>query len=159
MFDDIKDAFAKLTVRRLQKRVDMLKAQQEMLDKFTPQRNLSELEHYRLQLSIGVASIVFFGVMFVVGTGVAVTAMMSHHTSSMDKLLTALCLLMMFVILIGMWEGNCLKTIKYWQAASPINRAALQHRIGDLEEALTQSMANRFGLSTKSLKKFKSEDV
>jgi hypothetical protein len=64
MFDDIKDAFAKLSIARLQKRIDALKAQQETLDKFTPQRTLSELEHYRLQLSIGVASIVFFGVMF-----------------------------------------------------------------------------------------------
>jgi hypothetical protein len=88
-------------------------------------------------------------VMFVVGTSVAVTAMMSHHTSSVDKLLTALCLLMMFVILTGMWESNRLKTIKYWQAASPVNRDALQRRIGDLEEALTQNMAKRFGLSTK----------
>ena len=136
MFDDIKDSFAKISIHRLQKRVDALKAHQEMLDKFTTQRTLSELEHYRLQLSIGVASFVFFGVMFVVGAGVAVTAMMSHHTSSADKVLTALCLLMMFIILIGIWESNCLKTIKYWQAASPINRAALQHRIADLEQAL-----------------------
>jgi hypothetical protein len=50
MFDDIKDAFAKLSIARLQKRIDVLKAHQEMLDKFTLQRTLSELEHYRLQL-------------------------------------------------------------------------------------------------------------
>ena len=159
MFDNIKDNFAKLSIALLQKRIDALKAHQEMLDKFTPQRTLSELEHYRLQLSIGVASIVFFGVMFVVGMGVAVTTMIAHHTSAADTVLTALCLLMMFIILTGMWESNCLKTIKYWQAASPINRDALQRRIDGLEQAMTQNMAKRFGWSTKSLKKFKSEDV
>jgi hypothetical protein len=42
MFDDSKDAFAKLSIARLQKRIDALKAQQEMLDKFTLQRTLSE---------------------------------------------------------------------------------------------------------------------
>jgi hypothetical protein len=31
MFDDIRDAYAKLSIKRLQKRVDALKAQQEML--------------------------------------------------------------------------------------------------------------------------------
>jgi hypothetical protein len=150
MFDDIKDAFAKLSIARLQKRIDALKAHQEMLDKFTPQRSLSELEHYRLQLSIGVASIVFFGVLCLVGTSIAATAMMAHHTSTAaEKLLTALCLLMIFVILIGIWESNCLKTIKYWRQASAINRAELQRRIDDLERALTQSMAKRFGWSTK----------
>jgi hypothetical protein len=148
MFDDIKDAFAKLSIARLQKRIDALKAQQEMLDKFTPQRNLSELEHYRLQLSIGVASIVFFGMICLVGTSIAVASMMAHNTST-ENLLVALCLLMIFVILVGIWESNCLKTIKYWQAASPINRAALQRRIDDLERALTQSMAKSFGWSTK----------
>jgi hypothetical protein len=151
MFDNIKDAFAKLSIAQLQKRIDALKAQQEMLDKFTSQRSLSELEHYRLQLSIGLSSIVFVGMMCLVGTSIAVTAMMAHHTSTAaDKLLTALFLLMIMVLLVGIWESNCLKTIKYWQAASPINRAALQRRIDDLERALTQSMAKRFGWSTKS---------
>jgi hypothetical protein len=150
MFDNIKDAFAKLSIARLQKRIDALKGHQEMLDKVTQQRTLSELEHYRLQLSIGVASIVFFGVLCLVGTSVAVTAMMAHHTSTaMEKLLTALVLLMMMLILVGIWESNCLKTIKYWQAASPINRAELQRRIDDLERALTQGMAKRFRWSTK----------
>jgi len=149
MFDDIKDTFAKLSIARLQKRIDALKSHQEMLDKFTPQRTLSELEHYRLQLSIGVASIVFLGVLCLVGTSVAVTAMMAHHTSTVDNLLTALVLLLMMLMLLGIWESNCLKTIKYWQAASPINRAALQRRIDDLERALTQGMEKRFGWSTK----------
>jgi hypothetical protein len=127
------------------------------LDKFTPQRNLSELEHYRLQLSIGVASIVFVGMMCLAATSIVVTAMMAHHTSSAaEKLLTGLCVLMIFIILMGLWETHCFKTLKYWQAASPINRTALQRRIDDLEQALTQNMAKRFGLSTKSLKK--SED-
>jgi hypothetical protein len=148
MFDNIKDAFAKLSIARLQKRIDALKAQQEMLDKFTPQRTLSELEHYRLQLSIGVASIVFVGMMCLVGISIAVAAMMAHHTST-ENFLVALCLLMIFVILTGIWESNCLKTIKYWRAASPINRAALQRRIDDLERALTQNMAKRFGWSTR----------
>jgi hypothetical protein len=151
MFDDIKDAFAKLSIAQLQKRIDVLKAQQEMLDKFTQQRTLSELEHYRLQLSIGISSIVFFGVMCLVVASIAVTAMMAHHTSTAaEKLLTALCLILIIVILTGIWESNCLKTIKYWQAASPINRAELQRRIDDLERALTQSMAKRFGWSAKS---------
>jgi hypothetical protein len=87
MFDDIKDTFAKLSIARLQKRIDALKTDQEMLDKFTPQRSLSELEHYRLQLSIGVASIVFVGMMCLVGTSVVV------------KLLTALFLLMAMLVL------------------------------------------------------------
>jgi hypothetical protein len=43
MFDDIKDRIARLSVARLQKRIDTLKAQQEMLNKFTEQRNLNEL--------------------------------------------------------------------------------------------------------------------
>jgi hypothetical protein len=149
MFDDIKDTFAKISIARLQKRIDALKSQQEMLDKFTQQRTLNELEHYRLQLSIGIAAIVFVGVMCLVGTSVAVTAMMAHHTSAADKLLTALVLLMVMLTLIGIWESNCLKTIKYWRAASPINRAELQRRIDDLERALTQGMAKRFGWSTK----------
>lgn len=149
MFDDIRDTFAKLSIARLQKRIDALKSQQEMLDKITQQRTLSELEHYRLQLSIGVAAIVFFGVMCLVGTSVAVTAMMAQHTSAADKVLTALVLLIIMLILVGIWESNCLKTIKYWQAASPINRAQLQRRIDDLERALTQGMAKRFGWSTK----------
>lgn len=61
MFDDIKDRIARLSVAGLQKRIDTLKAQQEMLNNFTEQRRLSELEHYSLQLSIGVGSIAFFG--------------------------------------------------------------------------------------------------
>jgi hypothetical protein len=151
MFDNIKDAFAKLSIARLQKRIDVLKAQQEMLNKFTSQRTLSELEHYRLQLSIGVASIVFIGMICIVGTSIAVTAMMAHHTSTgVDKLLTALFLLMVVVLLVGIWESNCLKTIHYWLAASPINRDALQRRIDGLEQALTQNMAKRFGWSAKS---------
>jgi hypothetical protein len=154
MFDDIKDTFAKITVARLQKRIDALKAHQEMLDKFTTQRTLSELEHYRLQLSIGVASIVFFGMLCLVGMSIAVAALMSSHHASADNLFVLLCILMIFAILTGIWESNCLKTIKYWRAASPINRAALQRRIDDLEQALTQSMRKRFGW-----KKFKSEDV
>jgi hypothetical protein len=149
MFEDIKDTLAKLSIARLQKRIDALKGEQEMLDKFTKQRTLSELEHYRLQLSIGVAAIVLFGVLCVVGTSITVTAMMAHYTSTADKLLTALVLLFMMFIPIGIWESNCLKTIKYWRAASPINRAELQSRINDLEKALTQSMAKRFGWSTK----------
>jgi hypothetical protein len=150
MFDDIKDTFAKLSIARLQKRIDALKSQQDMLDKVTQQRTLSELEHYRLQLSIGVAAIVFFGVMCLVATSIAVTAMMAHHTSTTaEKLLTALVLLFMMLILLEIWESNCLKTIKYWRAASPINRAELQGRIDDLERALTQGMAKRFGWSTK----------
>jgi hypothetical protein len=43
MFDNIKDSFAKISIHRLQKRIDALKAHQEMLDKFTQQRTLSEL--------------------------------------------------------------------------------------------------------------------
>jgi hypothetical protein len=49
----------------------------------------------------------------------------------------------------GLWESHAFKTIKFWQAASPINRAELQRRIDDLEQALTQGMAKRFGWSTK----------
>jgi Flp pilus assembly protein TadB len=125
MFDDIKDTFAKITVARLQKRIDALKAQQEMLDKFTTQRTLSELEHYRLQLSIGVASFVFFGMLCLVGMSIAVAATIAHHPlTATETLFTALCVLMIFLILTGIWESNCLKTIKYWRAASPINRAA-----------------------------------
>jgi hypothetical protein len=151
MFDDVKDAFAKLSIARLQKRIDALKAQQEMLDKFTPQRTLSELEHYRLQLSIGVAGMVLVGVMCLVGTGIAVTAIMSmmRPLTAMEKLLTSLVLLMTMLMPLRIWDANCLKTIKYWQAASPINRAELQRRIDDLERALTQGMAKRFGWSTK----------
>jgi hypothetical protein len=149
MFDDIKDTFAKISIARLQKRIDALKTYQQTLDKITPLRTLSELEHYRLQLSIGVAAIVFFGMICLVGTGMTVTAMMAHQTSTVDKLLTAWVILMVMLILAGMWESNCLKTIKFWQAASPINRAELQHRIDDLELALTQGMAKRFGWSTK----------
>jgi hypothetical protein len=142
------DSFAKLSIARLQKRIDALKAYQESLDNFTKQRTLSELEHYRLQLSIGVASLVFFGVMFVVGIGFAATVKFSNYTN-FEKVLSALTLLLMFIILTGIWESNCLKAIKYWSAASPINREALQRRIDDLERALTQNMAKRFGLSTK----------
>jgi hypothetical protein len=149
MFDDIKDSFAKLSIARLQKRIDALKAHQEMLDKFTSQRTLNELEHYRLQLSIGVASIVFVGMMCLVATSVVVIMIMAHQTSTADNLLTGGCLLMMMLILVGIWESNCLKTIKYWRAASPINRAELQRRIDDLDQALTQNMAKRFGWSTK----------
>jgi hypothetical protein len=149
MFDDIKDTFAKLSIARLQKRIDALKAQQEMLDKFTPQRGLNELEHYRLQLSIGVASIVFFGMMCLVGTSIVVTTMMANRTSTAERLLTGGFLLMIMLVLVGIWQSNCLKTIKYWQAASPINRAELQRRIDDLERALAQGMAKRFGWSTK----------
>jgi uncharacterized membrane protein len=127
MFDDIKDTLAKLSIARLQKRIDALKSHQETLDKFTPQRTLSELEHYRLQLSIGVASIVFVGMMCLVGTSVAVTAIMAHHTSAMDNLLTALVLLFMMLILVGIWESNCLKTMKYWQAAKNASRRKKRH--------------------------------
>jgi hypothetical protein len=150
MFDNIKDVFAKLSIARLQKRIDALKAHQEMLDKFTPQRTLSELEHYRLQLSIGVACIVFVGMMCLVGASIVVTAMMAHHTSTgAEKLFTALFVLMAVLVLMGLWDSHCFKTLKYWQAASPINRAELQRRIDDLELALTQNMAKRFGWSTK----------
>lgn len=149
MFDDVKDAFAKLSIARLQKRIDVLKAQQEMLNKFTEQRGLSELEHYRLQLSIGVAWFAFFGLLVVIGTSMAVTVKM-HTNTPLELLLTALILLMFFVIVGGIWESHCYKTIKYWQAASPINRAELQRRIDDLERALTQNMAKRFGWSAKS---------
>ena len=38
MFDDIKDRIARLSVARLQKRIDTLKGQQEMLNTFTEQR-------------------------------------------------------------------------------------------------------------------------
>jgi len=79
MFDDIKDSIARLSVARLQKRIDVLKAQQEMLNKFTEQRNLNELEHYRLQLSIGVATIVLFGMMSLVAIGIAASAELSHY--------------------------------------------------------------------------------
>jgi flagellar biosynthesis protein FliP len=103
-----------------------------------------------LQLPIGVADIVLFGVLCLVGTSVAVTTTaIAHQTSTADKLLTALALFMMMLLPLPMWEASCLKTIKYWQAASPINRAALQRRIDDLERALTQGMAKRFGWSTK----------
>ncbi len=145
MFDDIKDRIARLSVARLQKRIDTLKAQQEMLNKFTEQRSLSELEHYRLQLSIGVANIVSFGTMALVGTSIAVTAKMYHSDSPLNMALSALFLLLMFIFMAGLWESHCYKTIKYWLAASPINRAELQRRIDDLERALTQSMAKRFG--------------
>jgi hypothetical protein len=149
MFDDIKDTFAKISIARLQKRIDTLKTYQQTLDKITPLRTLSELEHYRLHLSIGVASIVLFGVTCLVGTSIAATAMMAHNTSTIEKLLTMLFLFMAMLIPVRMWEASCLKTIKFWQAASPINRAELQHRIDDLELALTQGMAKRFGWSTK----------
>jgi hypothetical protein len=149
MFDDIKDRVARLSVARLQKRIDTLKAQQEMLNKFTEQRSLSELEHYRLQLSIGVASIVFFGVLVLLGTSMAVMTKMVHH-SQLELILSALILLMLFITIGGLWESHCYKTIKYWLAASPINRAALQQRIADLEKLLTQRMAKRFGWSTKT---------
>src|ERR1700683_1655504 len=104
MFDDIKDRIARLSVARLQKRIDTLKAHQEMLSKFTEQRNLNELEHYRLQLSIGVASIVFFGTMALVGTSIAVTARMYHSDSPLNMVLSALVLLMVFIIMGGIWE-------------------------------------------------------
>jgi hypothetical protein len=150
MFDDIKDTFAKISIARLQKRIDALKTYQQTLDKITQQRTLSELEHYRLQLSIGVADIVVFGALCLIGTSIAVAAMLAHHTSTaMEKLLTALFLSMAMLIPVRIWEASCLKTIKYWQAASPINRAELQRRIDDLERALTQGMAKRFGWSTK----------
>jgi hypothetical protein len=149
MFDDIKDGIARLSVARLQKRIDALKAHQEMLNKFTEQRNLNELEHYRLQLSIGVANIVFFGVLVLLGTSMAVMTKMVHNTQ-FELILSALILLMLFITIGGLWESHCYKTIKYWQAASPINRAELQRRIDDLGRALTQSMAKRFGWSTKT---------
>jgi hypothetical protein len=150
MFDNIKDSFAKISIARLQKRIDALKVHQEMLDKFTTQRTLSELEHYRLQLSIGVACLVFVGTAFLVVTSIVVTAMMAHHTSTAaEKLLTALFILMALLVLTGIWDSHCLKALKYWQAGSPINRTELQRRIGELEEALTQNMARRFGWSTK----------
>ncbi len=148
MFDDIKDAIAKLSVKRVQKRIDVLEAHQEMLNKFTEQRTLNELEHYRLQLSIGVASIVFFGTMCLVAIGVAVGAELSHYDTA-EKILSALFALLLMVILVSVWESHCFKTLKYWQAASPINRAELQRRIDDLYQALKQSMTKRFGWSTK----------
>jgi len=149
MFDDIKDRIARLSVARLQKRIDTLKAQQEMLNKFTEQRNLNELEHYRLQLSIGIATFVFFGLLVIVGTSMTVLTKM-HTNSRLELILSALLLLMFFIIIGRTWEYHCYNTIKYWQAASPINRAELQRRIDDLERALTQSMAKRFGWSAKT---------
>jgi hypothetical protein len=79
MFDDAKDRIARLSVARLQKRIDELKAHQEMLDKFTMQRTLSELEHYRLQLSIGVASFVFFTALILIGLGLGVFAKIAGY--------------------------------------------------------------------------------
>ena len=144
MFDDVKDRIARLSVARLQKRIDALKAQQEMLDKFTAQRGLNELEHYRMQMSIGVASMVFFLVLIVFGTCMALMVKM-HTNTQFELILSALILLMFFIIIGGIWDSHCNKAVKYWQAASPINRAELQRRIDDPERALTQSMAKRFG--------------
>jgi hypothetical protein len=148
MFDDIKDAFAKLSIARLQKRIDALKAHQEMLNKFAALRTLSELEHYRLQLSIGVATIVLFGMMSLVAIGVAASAELSHY-NTFEKTLAALFALMLMLFFMGLWESHAFKTIKFWQVASPINRAELQQRIDVLERTLTQSMAKRFGWSAK----------
>jgi hypothetical protein len=145
VFDDVKDRIARLSVARLQKRIDELKAHQEMLDKFTQQR-IGELEHYRLQLSIGVASIVSFTALILIALGLGVFAKIAGYYD----LVAGLLALMVFVVLAGIWRGHCFQTIKYWQTASPINRAALQQRITDLEKLLTQRMAKRFGWSTKT---------
>jgi hypothetical protein len=144
MFDDIKDTFAKLSIARLQKRIDALQAHQEMLNKFTEQRGLNELEHYRLQLSIAVASIVFFGTMSLVSIGFAVAVELSHY-DNFEKLLSALILLILLVILVGIWESNALKTIKFWSAAASINRVDLQRRIDELQRLLAVRMSKRFG--------------
>src|SRR5580700_9331282 len=106
MFDDIKDRIARLSVARLQKRIDALKAQQEMLDKFTAQRGLNELEHYRMQMSIGVASMVFFLVLIVFGTCMAVMVKM-HTNTQFELVLSALILLMFFIIIGGIWDSHC----------------------------------------------------
>ena len=99
MFDDVKDRIARLSVARLQKRIDALKAQQEMLDKFTAQRGLNELEHYRMQMSIGVASMVFFLVLIVFGTCMAL--MVKMHTNTQFELILSALILLMFFIIIG----------------------------------------------------------
>jgi hypothetical protein len=143
MFDDIRDRVARLSIARLQKRVDVLKAQQEALDAVTKLRTLSELEHYRFQVSIGVAVMVFFGMLVLMSIGFMVLVKLSHYTD-FEKLPTALIVGMIFIIFVGIWEGTVSKADKFWQAASPINRAELQQRIAKLEAALTERMSRRF---------------
>jgi hypothetical protein len=142
MFDDLKDVFAKQSIARLQKRIDTLRAYQEMLDKLTPQRGLNELEHYRLELSIGVALIAFFGAWFLCSITAAFSAEVLHGWA--NKMLVTLLFLGFAFVMWCIWHFNLIKTLDYWRAASPINRASLQRRIEILQQALTQSMAKRF---------------
>jgi hypothetical protein len=119
-----------------------------MLRNFTEQRGLSELEHYRLRPSIGVATIVFFGMMSLVAIGICgVSRAISLRYLREDT--SALFALILMLFFMGLWESHAFKAIKFWQAASPINGAELQRRIDDLQQALTQSMAKRFGWSAK----------
>lgn len=148
MFDEIRDWSSKITIARLQKHVDTLKAEQESLDKFTSQRTLSELEHYRLGASIGVGSMIFVGSLIFVSVAFTILFKVSHFDGP-EALMSALILLILVLVLVGIWEGTGAQTVKYWNAASPINRAKLQRRIDDLQQTLTERMASRFGLSEK----------
>lgn len=145
MFDNINDAFAKLSIHRLQKRIDALNAQQESLKKFTTQRTLNELEHYRLGALIGIAQFVWFGFLVLILLGFAILAKISHF-SLFIKVEMALIILMLVILFVGLWDSTVFRTFKYWNAASPINRASLQRRIDDLQQTLTKRMAKRFGL-------------
>jgi hypothetical protein len=154
MFDNIKDFFAKISVNRLQKRVDALKAEQEELEKFTKLRTLSELEHYRFAMMAGIGSMALV-LLIAFLLGLVVYMFANARLSVLDRIESFLLFLLLSLLIYASVESTYAKAIKFWRAASPWNRAEMQKRIDDLQKTLTERMAKRFG----SLKKFKSEDI
>jgi hypothetical protein len=145
MFDDIKDLFAQISVNRLQKRVDALKAEQEELEKFTKVRTLSELEHYRFAMMAGIGSMALvLLIAFLLGLFFYIFV---YHRLNVFQLIESLLFVLILSTLIYASENTFGKAIKFWRAASPWNRAEMQKRIDDLQKTLTERMAKRFGWS------------
>jgi 3-hydroxyisobutyrate dehydrogenase-like beta-hydroxyacid dehydrogenase len=102
-----------------------------------------------MSLSICTTIFVLFGLLVLIGTSMALMVKLVKNTP-FEILMSALILAMFFLTIIGIFEGHVGKAIKYWQAASPINRAEMQKRIEALERALTESMAKRFKWDAKA---------
>jgi hypothetical protein len=148
MFDNIKDAFAKLSIARLQKRIDALTAEQEELEKITKVRTLSELEHYRFAMMAGIGSMVLV-LLIAFLLGLVVYMFAYARLSVFDRIESFLLFLLLSLLIYASVESTYAKAIKFWKAASPWNRAEMQERIDDLQKTLTERMAKRFGWITK----------
>lgn len=149
MFEDVKDRIAKLSIARLQKRIDALKTEQEELEKFTTVRAIGEVEHYRFAMMAGIGSMVL--VLFIAFfLGLAVYMFVYARFSMFELIESFLLFLLLSVLLYAVVESTFAKASKFWKAASPWNRAEMQKRIDDLQKILTERMAKRFGWSAKA---------